>query len=127
MPFRYKKRRSKPCSGMVPLTELDYIMVSASSSRRRGTVHRTVLFNGFESFAKQKNEAFLQEYLKKTGAANRTRTGTELPQADFKSAMSTYSIIAAKGFLPQYPLRNGLEGEIKLSYSSTVSRERQVL
>ena len=84
MPFRYKKRRSKPCSGMVPLTELDYIMVSASSSRRRGTVHRTVLFNGFESFAKQKNEAFLQEYLKKTGAANRTRTGTELPQADFK-------------------------------------------
>ena len=32
------------------------------------------------------------------GAANRTRTGTESPLADFKSAMSTYSIIAAYSF-----------------------------
>ena len=29
------------------------------------------------------------------GAANRTRTGTESLQVDFKSTMSTYSIIAA--------------------------------
>lgn len=34
------------------------------------------------------------------GAANRARTGTELPQADFKSAMSTYSIIAAYSIPP---------------------------
>lgn len=54
-------------------------------------------------------------------------SGAAFGPGDFKSAMSTYSIIAAKGFLPKYPLRNGLEGEIKLSYSSTVSRERQVL
>ena len=126
MPFRYKKRRSKPCSGMVPLTELDYIMVSASSSRRRGTVHRTVLFNGFEPSTIPRKQ-IPEPGICFLGAANRTRTGTELPQADFKSAMSTYSIIAAKGSLPKYPLRNGLEGEIKLSYSSTVSRERQVL
>ena len=33
--------------------------------------------------------------LRRCGAANRTRTGTGLLQADFKSAMSTYSIIAA--------------------------------
>ena len=31
------------------------------------------------------------------GAANRTRTGTKLPSADFKSAVSTYSTIAASG------------------------------
>ena len=31
----------------------------------------------------------------KNGAANRTRTGTESLQVDFKSTMSTYSIIAA--------------------------------
>ena len=36
---------------LVPLTGLDYTIVSASSSRRRGTVHRTVPLDGFESSA----------------------------------------------------------------------------
>ena len=34
------------------------------------------------------------------GAANRTRTGTESLQVDFKSTMSTYSIIAAYSIPP---------------------------
>ena len=37
----------------------------------------------------------LRVSVEKNGAANRTRTGTESLQVDFKSTMSTYSIIAA--------------------------------
>ena len=43
--------------GLVPVTGLDYTMVSASSSRQPGKVHRTVPFDGFEpdSFTNKKH------------------------------------------------------------------------
>ena len=51
--------------------------------------------NRFESDPHQKVKGEDECLLPLLGAANRTRTGTKSPSADFKSAMSTYSIIAA--------------------------------
>ena len=73
---------------LVPVTGHDYTLVSASSSRRRWTVHRTVQFDGFGSSTIPRKQipgsgiCFL-------GAGDRTRTGTLSPAVDFESTTST--------------------------------------
>ena len=75
-PYQRKKHPRRGAFSLVRATGLDYIKVSAASSRRRGTVHRTVPSNGFESDTFINKTGHPRGVPCLVGAGNRTRTCT---------------------------------------------------
>ena len=76
-------------SFLVPLTGSRESRCRRRRDRRQADVPRTSAFGSFESGCSECRTGIPRMGYPCSGAADRTRTGTELPPADFKSAVST--------------------------------------
>ena len=74
---------------VVPLTGSRESRCCRRRDRRQANVPRTSAFGSFESGRSECRKGTSRRGCSFSGAADRTRTGTELPPADFKSAVST--------------------------------------
>ncbi len=88
------------CVFLVPLTGSRESGCCRRRDRRQADVLRTSAFESFESGHSECSKGIPRMGYPFAGAADRTRTGTELPPADFKSAVST--IPPQRRGLPNY-------------------------